>query len=1115
DWTPQLQDFSEEVRLLREQALHRPPQQLEVKTFFDLQAYNLDPYAGKLRKEPGSMQLMYMFYSREAGASLKFAQHSVAYTMFATVGKQKGVEVPLFAPVNFGDRSLGFRAILDWARDFRVSPARVTRKELERIFVTVHGGSMPALEKFTSKITYTEFVTFVVLCGTAGEPMDRSKVDGSRVREIETRLEQVKRLSTCLFLANSKKVKLGLHDAWRDVHFWKLSDGADFEKEARACEMRSRPQHRVDAIDIPEGCQDTAAARRYLDQFTWSQKDHLWEEFEAPCLDMGAFVLAGAVKKFRVSITNRGFSLCRLKLDVSSVGPVRLPWRDGTLGPGQSAEVMIEVVPMECGEWRGDIVASASWTGGFASPAEEIRIPTYVKVLQPQKGGSDAIASRLPLHAPRPFRPGSVCRISVDPACSHNQQLRAPTPHGRGSRPGSAVALSSSGGAKPPRPSSCGALLPQRAGSAGGSTAVPSRPLSVLASSRCCSSAAAGPPSSLGQVGKYCGLVPPTSPTPTPMRNFGDKAFDGYAMDVRPRNAMEANTICNFNSCVRFAEPPASLAALKNSCLPGDVADAIGVDGRGVLGLSSAAPSSSDAQHEQMVAALAGDAGIRVSSTSSGHRTWIRMGACVPSPRALNVHVAAPISVRSADGLGLALGELAYIREAEHLGGVVFSTLFASTLATNEGEELLRGSRKFAILPMKTMPGDHGEELVADLEAVPWDASRSDEEVGAPGTGRGMIVVQTNATSSFHVSFSHDSAVPTRGTDVPSLRFVVGKRRNSMTTVGLGNPYIKKEPIDFTRQHDALLTESSEKSRTFWFLYDKNVGVAAMGVQATPQADLCRLVCRFRDAVGFRAEVCEQLRYVSVSSGKRPVSLRIVYVGAPPDISIPRFLFDPISWQELPWRGCSCILELDKFHTELVQRVQDLVAASPIAPFYGLVEPGHFCLNAVRLLEPLRRAELAELYSSRGETFDEDNVDWSSCCKEVHRRLVPLLYSSAWTYLPLRFERADCTSITLAPAGPGCARALAAWLRAAEEATGIRNMAMGKEVLTLNFAFEVFPVEGENAAQVRRDMVRQVTSLLEKEWGVMEFTAPKLACWQTRTSYVPLEAATALKEGAS
>ena len=39
------------------------------------------------------------------------------------------------------------------------------------------------------------------------------------------------------------EVKLSLHNAYRDVHFWKLSDGADFEKEARAAEMRSRPHY--------------------------------------------------------------------------------------------------------------------------------------------------------------------------------------------------------------------------------------------------------------------------------------------------------------------------------------------------------------------------------------------------------------------------------------------------------------------------------------------------------------------------------------------------------------------------------------------------------------------------------------------------------------------------------------------------------------------------------------------------------------------------------------------------------------------------------------------------------------------------------------------------------
>lgn len=40
-------------------------------------------------------------------------------------------------------------------------------------------------------------------------------------------------------------MKLSLHNAYRDVHFWKLSDGADFEKEARAAEMRSRPHYEV------------------------------------------------------------------------------------------------------------------------------------------------------------------------------------------------------------------------------------------------------------------------------------------------------------------------------------------------------------------------------------------------------------------------------------------------------------------------------------------------------------------------------------------------------------------------------------------------------------------------------------------------------------------------------------------------------------------------------------------------------------------------------------------------------------------------------------------------------------------------------------------------------
>ncbi|CAK9105008.1 unnamed protein product [Durusdinium trenchii] len=400
------------------------------------------------------------------------------------------------------------------------------------------------------------------------------------------------------------------------------------------------------------------------------------------------------------------------------------------------------------------------------------------------------------------------------------------------------------------------------------------------------------------------------------------------------------------------------------------------------------------------------------------------------------------------------------------------------------------------------LPGDRSEQVVADLEALGGEC----EDGNRPGLGRGVIVVQTNATSSFHVSFSHTNTLPIRGTDVPSLRFVVGKRQNSMTSVGLGNPYLKKEPIDFTKQADALLTNNPEKSRTYWFLYDRIVQVAAMGIQAVPQADVCRLLCRFRDSIGFRAEVCEQVRYIIVSSGKRPVSLRIVHIGPPPDLSIPRHQFDPISWEELPWQGCSCVFQLDEKHLELMKRVQALVSASPLGPLYQLVPPECICLNAVRLLDPFRRPELIHQSQSVVAECSGDHVDWAACYAEVHRRLEAVFHSAPWTYWPMRFERADCTSVLLAPTGPGSQACVSSWVKAVEEACGLCNAATTREMLTFCFAFEVFPVEGENAAQVRRDLVREIKSILEKEWDTMDFRCPTLAVWQTKSTWLPFQA---------
>jgi len=486
-WSAALRQFSEEVRHMSKDA-GRTQSQLEVRTFFDLQGYNLESFASKTGPEPGSLLLMYMFYSR---------------IFEKVVGKQKGVEVQLFAPINFDDRLLGFRAILEWAKDFKMMPVRVPRRQLERIFVTCHAGNMPSHEKFASKITYPEFLTLVTFCGNTGEPMDLSRVDGSRFRENETRLEQVKRLATFLCLSNSKKVKLHLHNAYRDTHFWKLSDGADFQKEARAAEMRSRPHYEVGCLEIDA---EITAAKKFLEKFTWTNPDNLWEEFEAPFLDMGASVLNQKSKRFKLQIINRALVLAKLSIQLSNTGPLRLPWKDCMVGPGQHVNVLIDTAPIECGEWRGAIRVLGSWAGFFGNVEGEVRIPTYFRVQTQQK---DKDAGRtLPVHAPRPFRPGSANRIWIDPATLHPQQLRSPTPLRL--RPASSSASSAKQESQGYRPGSS---------RTGVSTAVPSsRPLSALGppSSRGCCSASAVP-SSRSQAGRHVAApLPPSAPQEAP-----------------------------------------------------------------------------------------------------------------------------------------------------------------------------------------------------------------------------------------------------------------------------------------------------------------------------------------------------------------------------------------------------------------------------------------------------------------------------------------------------------------------------------------------------------------------------------------------------------------------
>mmetsp|Transcript_16871 Transcript_16871/g.39218 ORF Transcript_16871/g.39218 Transcript_16871/m.39218 type:complete len:624 (+) Transcript_16871:112-1983(+) len=409
-----------------EPPMRKPKSLLEVRTFLDLQEYKLDGLVIKPPSAPGSLQLMYMFYSR-------------IYEKL--VGKQRGVDVPLYEPFNHDERMMNFRGVLAWASDFKIVPMRVGRRELERIFATVHPGPESPRSRFTGKITYGEFLDLVLLCADVqpGEPMDKSRIDGSRVRTHETRLERVKRLAKYLVLTDSKKVRLNLHNAYRDTHFWKLSNEADFAKEARSTELRAQPQWNVDLLRedrridpmLDRGC------RKFLDQFTWLSADRTWEEYEGPFVDMGTSVIGSSAKNFRVVLHNRALYLARIQLKAYDLGPLDVPSQDLELGAGQDVEVLIKLVPSEVGSWAGKLAVSSTWFGHHREQTlEEVDIPVLLQVVQHLPAGQHADA--LPLHAPRPFPAGSRCRAPLDLASITNTQLWVSTP-GRVSRPSSAT----------------------------------------------------------------------------------------------------------------------------------------------------------------------------------------------------------------------------------------------------------------------------------------------------------------------------------------------------------------------------------------------------------------------------------------------------------------------------------------------------------------------------------------------------------------------------------------------------------------------------------------------------------------------------------------------------
>ena len=98
--------------------------------------------------------------------------------------------------------------------------------------------------------------------------------------------------------------------------------------------LKCRLKYRGSEVATLEVDGQVAAAQRYLERYTWSNPDHIWEEFAAPVLDMGTCQL-GVSKRIKVEVYNRGLVLARISMEVMDLEPLRVPWKDCLLGPGQ------------------------------------------------------------------------------------------------------------------------------------------------------------------------------------------------------------------------------------------------------------------------------------------------------------------------------------------------------------------------------------------------------------------------------------------------------------------------------------------------------------------------------------------------------------------------------------------------------------------------------------------------------------------------------------------------------------------------------------------------------------------------------------------------------------
>ncbi|CEM33702.1 unnamed protein product [Vitrella brassicaformis CCMP3155] len=390
---------------------------LRVKTFFDLSSFDFKNIMQKeqFQSQPGSLLLIWMFYSRLYTKLIEEA-----------LGHASGT---FFAPIDLDERHVCFREILDFARDFDMFGPSVglTKVQLERAWQTI-APVLPEYEnhRFKAKVTFDEFVDYLTVLGDVAMSHPRWNLQHYK------RSARVLMFFKQLGLYNVKAVKARLLDAYRDTHIhrFKAFPFNPLEMPKRAF-LLAMPKGVV--LMVPEEkrlnvLRDDALKRFIERRFVWLDQRTIWEAFEGPWIDMG--VQQWNVRKsYRMDITNLNFHSCYLNVSVEHCDPVRVTYKTTPLPPGATVQVMVDSEPTCCGEWLGFISIDAITARG---DWERVGVPIYLRTVMP---GTHPRAEQLPMHAPSPFQKKGVHDVTsglrrtiehIDPTSTSNLVARRP-----------------------------------------------------------------------------------------------------------------------------------------------------------------------------------------------------------------------------------------------------------------------------------------------------------------------------------------------------------------------------------------------------------------------------------------------------------------------------------------------------------------------------------------------------------------------------------------------------------------------------------------------------------------------------------------------------------------